>query len=140
MKRFAVLALSGLAAVGVSACGNKTQPLTLVGHSTGSSSLTGPVSTGDQIKISEQLTRNGQPYGTDSGGCIADTQRTAYCSVTLKLPGGTVDLNGHANLTSKTNMLTVGQGTGKYLRTSGFAQVANTQANDTQLTVHLEPY
>lgn len=140
-KRFVVLAVSGLVtAIGMSACGKRTEmTLNLVGHSsTSSSSLSRLVSAGDQISIREQLTRDGQPYGSDNGRCIADTNATAICTRTLNLPGGTVVLQGRVKVSAPASSLHVGEGTGKYLRTSGFAEVATSQGNETRLAVHLK--
>lgn len=142
MKRFAVLAISGFVTViGTSGCGgDKTQMLNLVGRSAGNTSLNGTASAGDRISISEQLTRNGQPYGTDRGICTANTETTANCAVTLMLPGGTVVVQGPVNLSAKKSTLAVSEGTGKYLETSGVADVDNSQGNETRLTLHLKPY
>jgi hypothetical protein len=141
-SRFVVLAVSGsMAAIGISACAKKAEPtLHLLAHSMGNSSLSDLRSAGDQLSFHEQLTRNGQSYGTDDGGCIADTDTTANCALTLSLPGGTIVLQGRVRVASDTTMLHVSQGTGKYVETSGVADAHQHAGNERQLTLHLKPY
>jgi len=100
----------------------------------------GPEVPGDQCVFSENLTRNGAPYGHNAIHCVVATTNDLVCTAAWMLPDGQITVAGDAGSTTGTRkLLPVLGGTGAYQDASGQVTIINTSSSTSTVTFHLLP-